>query len=421
MKRLYYWMSGRRPGSVLIGMLFGALVFSWINTVETAQAAGSYWVLKETKFGADTSTYWTESFLGSYTEKTVTLAASQHTVQVKVTKGGQVTMNARFFFDFDTPPAKLTPGSNLSLQVTGSSQGPYGNGEETFYFTADTWTNGGQKISPVGITTIKLDDSHPSGSSALQFSVPATFDGQLIIKSQVSIGAQFHVQWIYKPVQEGFVITNTSTCQTAAGDMTVLRDAGTCEVKHNGVTLQQNSSTPAKVSDLIEAKSNTSVAINYDCITGLATFLELLYFDGSTAFDKSLDILGLAFLVLGNDPSLCQPVSSIADAGGSNRIRLDLQSGAARFKPKLADLALDIETDTATVRSTARNDFVVGHDPDTDLTVVICAQGRVTVDPVNPNLSSVTLETGQQVKVTANSIGPITLNPLNSFLPVIMR
>ena len=64
---------------------------------------------------------------------------------------------------------------------------------------------------------------------------------------------------------------------------------------------------------------------------------------------------------------------------------------------------------------------MVGHDPDTGLTVVICAQGRVTVDPVNPNLSSVTLETGQQVKVTTNSIGPITLNPLNCFLPVIMR
>jgi ferric-dicitrate binding protein FerR (iron transport regulator) len=92
-----------------------------------------------------------------------------------------------------------------------------------------------------------------------------------------------------------------------------------------------------------------------------------------------------------------------------------------RFKQELADLALDIETGTATVRSTARNNFVVGHDPDKGLTVVNCAQGRVTVVQVNPNLSSVTLETGQQVMVKTNSIGPITSNPLNSFLPFLMK
>jgi hypothetical protein len=129
----------------------------------------------------------------------------------------------------------------------------------------------------------------------------------------------------------------------------------------------------------------------------------------------------LAIKVLGNDPSLCDTVGSIPEVGGSNQIRLGLQSGAVRFRPKLANLALDIETGTATVRSNARNNFVVGHDPDTGLTVVNCAQGRVTVDPVNPNLSSVTLETGQQVTVTTNSIGPITSNPLNSFLPFLMK
>ena len=88
MKRLHYWMSGRRSGSVLIILLFGALLFSWINTVETAQAAGSVWVLKETKFGADTSTYWDSWFLDSHIENTVTLAASQHHGSGKGNQGG---------------------------------------------------------------------------------------------------------------------------------------------------------------------------------------------------------------------------------------------------------------------------------------------------------------------------------------------
>ena len=175
--------------------------------------------------------------------------------------------------------------------------------EETFYFHTDTWTNGGQKVSPVGLTTIKLDGSHPSGSGAQQFSVPDTFDGQLIINSQVSISANQYVKWIYTPVQEGFVITNTSTCETAAGKMTVLEDAGTCEVTVNGVPLPQNSSIPARVNDLINSKKETNVTIGYDCFYGLIQFIHLMYFKGSD--DKMLDSINLAFLVLGNDPSLC--------------------------------------------------------------------------------------------------------------------
>ncbi len=69
---------------------------------------------------------------------------------------------------------------------------------------------------------------------------------------------------------------------------------------------------------------------------------------------------------------------------------------------------MNIETGTAIISSIAKNEFAVGHNPDTDVTFTACYNGSVTVDPTNPALPSLTLETGKQVKVTSDSIGPIT-------------
>jgi hypothetical protein len=212
----------------------------------------------------------------------------------------------------------------------------------------------------------------------------------------------------------GFVITNTSPCSGVVD----------CMVTVNDFAVPQNSSTEIKPSDRISMGKKSKTTIDHKCISGLIRYLIFvtpLCDEEGLFFSCREEAFILAILALKEDPELCRNINSQQYAGSSsNHISLELQSGGGRFETVFEDFALDIETDVAKVSSVAKNDFAVGHNPDTGETTAVCYKGSVTVGPTNPNLSSVTLKAGQQVEVWSDGIGPITKIRQTIFAPILL-
>lgn len=87
---------------------------------------------------------------------------------------------------------------------------------------------------------------------------------------------------------------------------------------------------------------------------------------------------------------------------------LAVQEGAGRFKVEESFFAINIQTETTSITSVGVSDFTVGHDPSSRTSTVAAYSGSVKVQPTNPALQSVTLQPGQQVQVTRDSISPVT-------------
>jgi len=393
--------------------IFIAILVTTSSTAAVALADNA-WLLKEVKYGREQYSTWEYDFLDSHIEHAVTLGEAELISEEKVTKSGKVTLDARFSFVYDTPTEALLPGRDISLRVAGSSSGnPYNNASESFMSYVDTWSMAGDKLTPLHSMSIYLDSGQPSANGSIAFQVPELFNGQLIIRVRLAISADCYVHFIYEPgtatpSHKGYVIENT----------------GSGEVQVNDVVLPQNNSREVSEFDRVLLRKNAKAKMSADCLLGLAHIMDIIY--PQALFDEWLDLrdfqaLILSLEVLASDPSLCPYTynSKTAWASTSNQITLSLKSGAGRFNVAQTGLAMDIGTSTSQVSSSGRNDFAVGFNPNTNLTVAACYDGRVTVDPVNPALPSVTLQTGEQVEVLPGSIGPVTKIPQNAFLPSI--
>ncbi len=294
----------------------------------------------------------------------------------------------------------------------------------------DTWSYSGQRLGQIFSMQMGLDQENQSAVEINAFKVPDLVDGQLKIKVRLGIGAQFYVNFIYEPgtvtlEDERFVITNTSSCPPQLNNVPLelnesqevdefssLNNGGECEptANVNNVPLAPNESREVDEGTILSMSKDSRVRIDYECAGyGFLVFLILELFEDDLVHNFPLLLIAFLDGLEANSPDCDAGVyKTAAKATESNRVTLELKSGAARFESARSDLEINIETGTATVNSFSQNDFAVGYNPDADMTIAACYKGSVTVDPANTALSGVTLEAGQYVKVTSNSIGPVT-------------
>jgi hypothetical protein len=397
-----------------------ALVFVGLSMPTSAESA-DIWVLIDTRVNpnnartefvggvGDPEFFGEPRFLGKYWLFTV--ADGSITFRDKDVDHGYLYFDATFVAKFDSPPDRLIPGDTLTLDATTKGSGyvsPYAGG----------WNSGirfqyaGEGVPLTGDLAAATNLDFISDLAKAQFTVPAVTErGQLTINAFLWNCAACQVQYVYEPmtVEEGFVLTNTGTGEIKLNDVPLRQCAVPLQgLDRNLLKTSGNCNVPLKVFDRILIDKYAEVHINRECLHGLMRFINVMYGDSIRSLGG---LLALTMLVLDEDPTICGYERDFAEKSSGNRISLRLQSGKGRFKPARADLSLDIETETARVRSIAANDFAVGYHPGTGLTVAACLEGSVTIRPSNPKLSLVTLQKGQQVEVTENKVGPVTQIP----------
>jgi hypothetical protein len=124
---------------------------------------------------------------------------------------------------------------------------------------------------------------------------------------------------------------------------------------------------------------------------------------------------GLTFAALGVAEATDFEIRLLA-LGKPNRFEFAVQSGQLRsevFSERgPTQFRISAPTATASVTGTV---FTTGYDVQAQASTVAVEQGAVLVTPTNADLQAVTLNAGQQVKVMANSVGPVaTYSPNKS-------
>lgn len=420
MKILNVWIAELTSGSGLIVTLFFALLLLGMSTVPSAESA-EVWVLTDTRVnpnnartefigGVGDPEYYSEPrYLGKYELFTVTDRSITH--RNKSVDHDYLYFDATFIARFDKPPAQMIAGETITLNATTEGSGyvsPYSGGWNAgiqFQYHADGVTLSGDSIAATNLDYI-------SDTAKVNFDVPVvTAGGRIEISAGLWNCPACLVQYIYEPgtaSEEGFILTNTGSEEVKINDVPLPQCSQSLQGFDRDVAVASiGCGEPIEESDRIEMNPKSKVRISYDCLQRVYIMLDVIYEEKlSHEYQQKLV---LALLVAKKDPTICGYVlSNLYQGDGSNHISLDLQSGGGRFETVLEDLTLDIETDTAKISSFVKNDFAVGHNPDTDVTFAACYRGSVTVEPSNPTLPSVTLKTGKQVEVTRDSIGPIT-------------
>lgn len=102
---------------------------------------------------------------------------------------------------------------------------------------------------------------------------------------------------------------------------------------------------------------------------------------------------------------------------------LEQGEGYLRYAFLEEKLRAEVKTGVVTVGSDGANAVGVDHDPQANRTTVRCYSGSLTLTPANSSLPPFTLGEGQQVEVTAGSVGPIEPidYPYTAFLPLTLR
>lgn len=106
--------------------------------------------------------------------------------------------------------------------------------------------------------------------------------------------------------------------------------------------------------------------------------------------------------------ALARPQSQQASQDVAATIAIDVQDGAGQFEITHAKAVVSFETASARVDAFGKQTLLVAYDPATRTTLVRALDGSVRVTPNNESLGAVTLNAGQQVKVTADSIGGVS-------------
>lgn len=143
--------------------------------------------------------------------------------------------------------------------------------------------------------------------------------------------------------------------------------------------------------------------------------LEAGYYPSYAAFGIVLDLIESACKSLkSGKPIKLQKTAEFADISSSAvdypvKLEFDLQSGSLRMETVHDQVALDVKTPTMTVSSAGKNTFGVAYDLNSESSLLSAYQNPIHIQPSNSNLAPFTLDAGQQVKVSSEGIGPITL------------
>lgn len=143
---------------------------------------------------------WTQAFGDSNTVKTVTVSTKEFTYRSKTTGSLGTTADLFYKANFDTPPDELVPGESISLKIAGSLTGSafeVSKSSVTFYL--QDWTKDNAVKAILAQTTITLTEFGSPAPQALQFVVPETSDGKLVIKTGNNMASQAEILWIYEP------------------------------------------------------------------------------------------------------------------------------------------------------------------------------------------------------------------------------
>lgn len=130
--------------------------------------------------------------------------------------------------------------------------------------------------------------------------------------------------------------------------------------------------------------------------------------------------------VLDLSPTLCEPerpqpvARSVAATVNEARIDLRLDSGGLKVTQGDFPLFQNVRTPVATAGSRGQVGFSVRHDTASGATTVRSLVGSVTVTPQGDGLSPVTLNSGQEVEVTASVVGEVK-QVGGLFLPMVVR
>lgn len=108
---------------------------------------------------------------------------------------------------------------------------------------------------------------------------------------------------------------------------------------------------------------------------------------------------------------LARPAAQGTAQDAAALMQIEVQEGIGQFQITHAKAAASFETGTARIDAYGKQTLIVAFDPDSQTTLVRALDGRATVTPNNNSLAPAVLTAGQQVRVTADSIGPVQAAP----------
>lgn len=197
---------------LLLTLVLLILILGMIPAGVVSASEPEVWVLVETQIEPQEKYLgWERQFLDSEMLYTITLTDAEFAYRTRVKKAGVTTVDAFFQFKFDKFPEELVPGDTARLHYTGSSSGTGDVSEKALSLYAQEWTKDDVKKSTLAETRLSLKGTASQDTKTLEFVVPETFDGKLVIQTTNNIAAQAEIRWIYQAGKS----KATSTDETA--------------------------------------------------------------------------------------------------------------------------------------------------------------------------------------------------------------
>lgn len=118
---------------------------------------------------------------------------------------GEVLWEDILHYAFQPPPDMLVPGEQVQLRLEGTLSGKpyegvrYWGDEHRFMMRVEKWTLEDQLEWTVSFETLDLSYESRSASSELQFRVPETSEGRLVIYGYTDVAHIKDVMWVYEP------------------------------------------------------------------------------------------------------------------------------------------------------------------------------------------------------------------------------
>ncbi len=118
---------------------------------------------------------------------------------------GDVLWEDILHYTFQTPPDMLVSGKQVQLRMEGTLSGKpyegvrYWSDERRFMMRVEKWTLDDQLEWTASFETLDLSYENRSASSVLQFRVPETSEGRLVIYGYTDVAHVKDVMWVYEP------------------------------------------------------------------------------------------------------------------------------------------------------------------------------------------------------------------------------
>lgn len=118
---------------------------------------------------------------------------------------GEILWQDILHYTFQPPPDMLVPGEQVELHLEGTLSGKpyegvrYSGDKRRFMMRVEKWTLDDQLEWTVSFEHLDLSYENRSASSVLQFRVPETSEGRLVIYGYTDVAHVKDVVWVYEP------------------------------------------------------------------------------------------------------------------------------------------------------------------------------------------------------------------------------